>query len=72
VHEHEPNARRALAALGAGDVEALLALAYDAGDGDPWAGYLAMKPELESLPEKVRDLPALLRHRLGLPKAAAR
>jgi DNA-binding transcriptional ArsR family regulator len=73
VHNHEPNARRALAALGLdGAVDELLAIAYDAGDGDPWAGYLAVKAEADNLPPTVRDLPALLRHRLGLSKAATR
>jgi hypothetical protein len=50
----------------------VLPVAYAAGGGDPWAGYLAIRPQLDNLPEKVRDLPALLRTRLGLAKAAAR
>ena len=49
VHPHEQNARKALVTLQADnhivlDLESLLAHAYRIGGGDPWRGYLALKP----------------------------
>lgn len=67
-HEHEPNARRALAALGV-DVptDELLRIAYAAGrDGDPWDGYRQVKHELQSFGGSIRDPAAVLRKRLGV------
>lgn len=73
AHEHEPNARRALEALRAErhlpvDVDELLALAYEAGLGDPWAGYLATKDATAAGLTGVRDVAAVLRTRLGLAR----
>lgn len=72
-HEYEPNARRALEALRAErhlpvDVDELLAIAYEAGHGDPWAGYLATKDATAAGLTGVRDVAAVLRTRLGLAR----
>lgn len=73
-HPHEPNARRALAALATGvETDELLSIAYPAGNGDPWDGYLRIKTECESLNAPgIRNRSAVLRKRLNVPKVAAR
>jgi hypothetical protein len=69
-HIHEPNTRRALAALVADgelplDVDELLAAAYRLGDGDPWAGYMhEVKPRCEQPLAGSRDPARVLRARL--------
>lgn len=70
AHEHEPNARRALAALVVEralpfDTDALLRAAYTAGNGDPWWGYLTIKTATEQSFNGARDPAAVLRKRLG-------
>jgi hypothetical protein len=70
-HEHGPNATRALHALVADrslpfTVEQLLDLAYTAGAGDPWVGYMyRIKPATEQSFDGARDPLAVLRRRLG-------
>jgi hypothetical protein len=69
-HQYEPNAQRAIAALIAERTlpftpDALLATAYTAGRGDPWAGYLAVKQATEQSFAGTRDPAAVLRKRLG-------
>lgn len=68
-HIHEANAVKALAGwVTAGrlplDVTELLEHAYRAGHGDPWAGYLAIKPYLARTLDDVRDPRAVLLARL--------
>jgi hypothetical protein len=69
-HPNEPNTRRALAALVADnqlpvDAEELLAHAYQLGRGDPWAGYLTLKPVCLQPLGDARKPSAVLRHRIG-------
>ncbi|MGN7705060.1 helix-turn-helix domain-containing protein [Cellulosimicrobium sp. 22601] len=68
IHKHEPNTRRALAALDTTriDENELLRICYDAGDGDPWHGYLLVKHELATIGPEARDRAAVLCKRLGV------
>ena len=69
THIHEANAVRALAALVADwhlplAVDEILEHAYRVGAGDPWAGYLTIKPHLERTLDGSRDARAVLLARL--------
>lgn len=69
-HAYEPNALAALTTLRADShltvpLHELLSLSYQAGDGDPWQGYKAVKAAALSL-NGARDHGKVLRHRLGL------
>jgi hypothetical protein len=71
IHQNEPNTQRAIATLitertlpiGADE---LLDLAYRAGNGDPWAGYLKVKTATQESFAGARDPNAVLRKRLGV------
>lgn len=68
-HIHEPNTVQALAArIRNGrlplDVDELLAAAYAHGNGDPWAGYLAIKEHLDRTLDGAVNASAVLRARL--------
>lgn len=68
-HISEPNTVQALAGwIRNGrlplDIDELLAAAYAHGHGDPWAGYLAIKPHLSRTLDDARDAGAVLRARL--------
>jgi hypothetical protein len=71
-HKHEPNARRAIAALIRDrtlpfTVEQLLELAYALGNGDPWNGYLLrIKAATEQSFAGARDPTRVLHKRLEL------
>lgn len=57
-HEHEPNARSALAKLRTDlPLDELLTFAYRIGDGDPWQGYLRVK-EISNKPRHWANNPA--------------
>jgi hypothetical protein len=71
THIYETNARAALTRVHREcqlpiDPDELLDIAYRAGSGDPWAGYLAMKDDLVRSLEGSRDPARVLRSRLQL------
>lgn len=73
-HAYEPNARAALATLRTEahlttSADELLCLAYEAGNGDPWQGYQAVKAVALDGLNGARDHGKVLRHRLGLLQA---
>ena len=67
-HRNEPNARRALGTLVADRTlplteDSLMLVAYKAGGGDPWTGYLTIKAATEQSFTGARDPLAVLRKR---------
>ncbi|MAT18323.1 MAG: hypothetical protein CMF56_07115 [Leifsonia sp.] len=69
AHEHEPNARRAIATLIAerrlpANEDELLEVAYRIGSGDPWSGYMRIKFITEAPFDGARDPRRVLMARL--------
>jgi hypothetical protein len=46
-------------------VTELVRVAYRVGEGDPWAGYLEIKPKLVAEYPNARDVAAVVRSELG-------